>query len=58
MSTRTLRAWAILAVVLVVAGATVLGTPLAQLGAGMLLIAFGLFLVRLDIQRKRGRTRR
>ena len=58
MPTRTLRAWAILAVVLVVAAATVLGTDLAELGAGMLLIAFGLLLVRLDIQRKRGRTRR
>ena len=58
MTTRTIRAWAVLAAFLVVALATVAGTGLALGAAGLLLVALALLLTRLDKLGKRGRARR
>lgn len=58
MTTRTIRAWAVLMAVVVVTLATMAGTGLALGAAGLLLIAIALLLTRLDKLGKRGRTRR
>jgi hypothetical protein len=58
MTTRTIRAWAVLMAVVVVILATVLGTGLALGAAGLVLISLALFLTRLDKLGKRGGTRR
>lgn len=58
MTTRTIRAWAVLMAVIVVTLATMAGTGLALGAAGLVLISLALFLTRLDKLGKRGRTRR
>lgn len=58
MTLRTVRLWAVLGGLAALVVATSVGTRLAEVGAGLLLIALALLLVRLDGLRKRGRSRR
>lgn len=58
MTARALRWWTVLAGSAAALWATLNGSPLAEGAAGAFCIVLVLFLVRLDGQRKRGRTRR
>jgi hypothetical protein len=58
MTDRALRWWAVLAGCGAALWATLNGSPLAEGWAGVFCVLLVLLLVRLDGQRKRGRTRR